>query len=182
MARDAAFRFAVVAVPVALLAGWQLAGRVDSDVFIAVLGFLLIGLAVFVLSTHTPSAQMGEERPAAPGPLGALGGGIGLLSGMFAVGGGLLTVPFLARLQRMAPHRAAATTAATSMATSVAGSVGHTLAGNVVWGSAAVLIVGAFLGSLAGARLAGRLGERVVLGLLSVGLVAAGVPLIVRAF
>ena len=181
VARPVAGWFALGAVPIALLAGWQLAGRVDSDLFIAVLGFLLIGLAVFVLVVHSQRGVAPEERPTQRGPLLGVGASIGLLSGMFAVGGGLLTVPVMSRVQRMGPHRAAATTAATSMATGAAGSVGHALAGNVRWGSAAVMIAGAIVGSLTGARLAGRMSERVVLALLAAGLMAAGVPLIVRA-
>jgi uncharacterized membrane protein YfcA len=179
--RDVALAFALTAVPVAMFSSWQLAGRVDSDLFIAVLGFLLIALAVFVLVVHLGRGPVQPERPARRGPLAAMGAAIGLMSGMFAVGGGLVTVPTFARIQRMAPHRAAATTAASSMTTSVAASVGHGFAGNVDWPSAAIMIVGAAIGSTTGARLSGRLSELVVLSLLAAGLVTAGVPLIVRA-
>jgi len=41
-----------------------------------------------------------------------------------------------------------------------------------------VLIVGAVIGSTAGARIAGRLSGRTVLALVAVGLVGAGVPLL----
>ena len=67
------------------------------------------------------------------------------------------------------------------MLSSAGGAIGHTLAGNVVWSRAGVLIIGAAAGSTLGARLAGHLAPRVVLALVAAGLVGAGVPLLLTA-
>lgn len=182
VARPVAGWFVAGSVPVAITCSWFVAGRIDGDVFIGLLGFLLLALAVFVVTTPPvvePAGALGvAARPVA---LSAGGCVVGAMSGTFAVGGGLLTVPYLSRLQRLGPHRAAATTATTAMASSSAAALGHTLAGNVVWAKAGVLVVGAFAGATGGARLAGRLHPRVVTALLALGLVGAAVPLIVRA-
>lgn len=61
---------------------------------------------------------------------------------------------------------------------SLAGAAGHTIAGNVVWGRAALLVVGGIVGSAIGARLAGHLQARTVLIGLAAGLVVAGVSLL----
>jgi uncharacterized membrane protein YfcA len=61
------------------------------------------------------------------------------------------------------------------------GALGHTMAGNVVWSRAGVLIVGAALGSSLGAQVAGRLPAKAVLALVAIGLVGAGIPLLVAA-
>ncbi len=172
--RSVAGWFAMGSVPAALLCAWLVADRIDADLFTSVLGFVLIALAVFVVlaphSTHD-SQEIGRPRR---GRL-ALGGlGVGVLSGTFAVGGGLLTVPQLTSVQKMRPHRAAATTSATSMMASFAGATGHSIAGNVVWGHAGLLVAGAIVGSTFGARLAGRLPARTVLAGLAAGLVVAG--------
>lgn len=181
--REVAGWFAVGAVPAAMATGWLLAKRIDTQVFTGALGVLLAALAIFVLSGRFRAEGGADGSPMAPrrGALAAWGLTIGATSGTFAVGGGLVTVPLLARLQGLAPHRASATTTATAMASSAAASVGHTVAGNVVWGHAAVLVLGAFVGSTLGARLAGRLAERTILVLLAGGLSAAAVPLLVDA-
>ncbi len=173
-------RFALGAVPTALLAAWLLANRIDAEAFVGILGVLLLLLAVAVLATRTRPADV-VERPAASRRLVLSGALIGLTSGTFAVGGGLVTVPLLERLQRMRTHRATATTSATAMASSFAGSTGHTIAGNVRWAEAGVLMVAAMTGSVAGARLAGRLAPATVRALVATGLIGAGVPLLLDA-
>jgi uncharacterized membrane protein YfcA len=179
--RQVAAWFALGSVPAALLFGWLLADRINADWFIALLGFLLLALAVFVVVVPTPSGAEGSPEPPKRVRLYFMGSAIGSLSGLFAVGGGLITMPTLSRMQKLSAHRATATTSATSMAGSIAGSVGHSLAGNVQWDKAGILMVGAFVGSSVGARTAGRLSSQTVLVLLALGLVAAGVPLVVEA-
>lgn len=176
--RGIALWFGIGSAPVALLAGWFLAGRIDAAVFNATLGLLLLVLALVVV--FGPGASAGSDAVRAPrrGLLVGTGSLIGVLGGTFSVGGGLLTVPFLGWSHRLAPHRATATTQATASVTSIAAAVGHTVAGNVRWIDAAPLVAGALAGSSIGAHISGRLSERVVLVLLASGLVAAAVPLL----
>lgn len=187
--RSVAAWWASVAGPVALLSGWLLTNRLDSDVLLTIIGLLMIALAVFVVVGSVGLGSVGLGRPAveintgSPGEprVGALllgGSGVGFLNGAFAVGGGLIAVPYLARVQHLSAHRAAATTAAAGMVASSAATVGHALAGNIVWVYAPPLILGAVIGSSTGARLSPRLAPRTVMALLSAGLVAAGAPLI----
>lgn len=173
--------FALGAVPVALVCGLVLASSIDRALFNDLLGFLLLGLAAFVVlsPTHHDEGAEPDERSLRVLPVG--GAFVGFLSGTFAVGGGLVTLPIIGRIRRLVPHRAAATTSATAMLSSAGGAIGHTLAGNVVWSRAGVLIIGAVAGSTAGARLAGHLAPRVVLALVAAGLVGAGLPLLVAS-
>jgi uncharacterized membrane protein YfcA len=179
--RPVAGWFALGSVPVALLAAWLLANRINAGAFNGILGALLVALGALVAIGPSLDQADGGEIPARPGPLSASGALVGLTSGTFAVGGGLITVPLLSRLQNLAPHRAAATTTATAMAASAAASIGHTVAGNVDWAKAGVLSLGAVTGALLGAQVAGRLSQRTVSVLLAVGLFSAGVPLLVEA-
>lgn len=201
VARPVAGWFAIGSVPVALLSAWLLSNRIDARAFNGILGALLLALAAAVMfgpspvpTQEEPTSDTGAralsargrtrdgERPPERTRLVGAGSLVGLTSGTFAVGGGLITVPVLARLQRLSAHRAAATTAATAMAASSAATIGHTVAGNVVWAKAGVLIAGAVVGSSFGAHLAGRLHHRTVLAMLAVGLIGAGVPLLVDAW
>lgn len=177
--RRAAVWFASGSLPVALLCGLVVASRIDRDAFADLLGILLLGLAVFVVCMPTQHRVHDVPPDAVPRPLPLAGAFVGFLSGTFAVGGGLVSLPILARIRGLEPHRAAATTSATAMLGTLGGALGHTLAGTVVWSRAGVLTVGAVIGSTAGARIAGRLSARTVLALVAVGLVGAGVPLLV---
>ncbi len=178
--RRAALWFAAGSIPSALLFAAVVADRIDSSVFVDLLGLLLLTLAVFVVAMPTTFDEHGERALHSLRALPAGGVVVGFLGGTFAVGGGLVTLPFLARLCRLEPHRAAATTAATAMLSSLASSTGHAIVGNVRWSYAVILVIGAGLGSTFGASRAGRLRPRTVLLLVAGGLVATGVPLLVR--
>ncbi|MEO0494140.1 MAG: sulfite exporter TauE/SafE family protein [Actinomycetota bacterium] len=178
--RRAAGWFAAGSVPAALFFAAIVADRIDADLFVDLLGVLLLLLAVFVLvmPTSFPDAEPPDDRSLRLLPIAGVG--VGFLGGTFAVGGGLVTLPVLARLRRLEPHRAAATTAATAMLGSLASSTGHAIAGNVEWATALALAIGALAGSTFGARRAGRLPPRAVLLLVAAGLLATGIPLLLR--
>ena len=178
--RPAAAWFAAGSIPSALFFSAVVADRIDGDVLVDLLGALLLALALFVVVMPT---SYDDQAPPSDQSLRLMpvgGVGVGFLGGTFAVGGGLVTLPFIGRLRRLVPHRATATTAATAMLSSLASSTGHSIAGNVDWGKALALAVGAFVGSTLGARHAGRLAPRIVLVLVAGGLVATGVPLLLR--
>ncbi|MBB5711963.1 sulfite exporter TauE/SafE family protein [Sphingomonas xinjiangensis] len=82
----------------------------------------------------------------------ALGFGVGLLSGMFGVGGGFLTTPLLI-FYGIPPTVAAASAASQVTGASVSGVFAHFRRGGVDMHMGAVLVVGGVLGSIAGAGL-----------------------------
>ena len=82
----------------------------------------------------------------------ALGGGVGLLSGMFGVGGGFLTTPLLI-VYGIPPPVAAASAASQVTGASVSGVLAHGRRGGIDVKMGGVLVAGGFLGSLAGAWL-----------------------------
>src|SRR6478736_10432375 len=81
-----------------------------------------------------------------------LGLGVGLLSGMFGVGGGFLTTPLLI-FYGIPPTVAAASAASQVTGASVSGVFAHFRRGGVDVQMGAVLVVGGILGSFAGAGL-----------------------------
>jgi uncharacterized membrane protein YfcA len=78
-----------------------------------------------------------------------LGGGVGLLSGMFGVGGGFLTTPLLI-VYGIPPTVAAASAASQVTGASVSGVFAHFRRGGVDIKMGGVLVSGGLLGSLAG--------------------------------
>jgi hypothetical protein len=90
-----------------------------------------------------------------------LGGGVGLLSGMFGVGGGFLTTPLLI-VYGIPPTVAAASSASQVTGASVSGVFAHWRRGGVDAKMGGVLVAGGVLGSFAGAwifRLLQQLGQ-----------------------
>ena len=82
----------------------------------------------------------------------ALGAGVGLLSGMFGVGGGFLTTPLLI-VYGIPPTVAAASAATQVTGASVSGVFAHFRRGGVDVRMGTVLVIGGVLGSLFGAWL-----------------------------
>lgn len=74
---------------------------------------------------------------------------VGFLSGMFGIGGGFLTTPFLI-FSGISPMIAVATQASQLVASSVAGSIGHWKRGNVDLKMGSVMLVGGLFGSFFG--------------------------------
>ena len=179
--------FALGAGPVALLSGWLLTERIDSQALLAFIGVLLLVLAAFVVVRYTVgglgsgAAQGSVMIAPRKASLFAGGAAVGVMNGTFAVGGGLVAVPYMAKVQKLSAHQAAATTTAAGTVGSAAATLGHSFNGNVQWSFAPLLFVGALAGSWIGAKWAGRLSERVVMALLAAGLVIAGLPLVIWA-
>lgn len=82
----------------------------------------------------------------------ALGFGVGLLSGMFGVGGGFLTTPLLI-FYGIPPTVAAASAASQVTGASVSGAIAHFRRGGVDLHMGTVLVAGGVIGSIAGAGL-----------------------------
>ncbi len=87
--------------------------------------------------------------------------GIGVVSGIFAalfgIGGGVVIVPLLMLVARMAPRRAAATSLAALILTSLIGVVRYSGTGHVDWVAAAMIGAPAVVGVLVGIRVQRRL-------------------------
>jgi uncharacterized membrane protein YfcA len=88
----------------------------------------------------------------------ALGGGVGLLSGLFGVGGGFLMTPLLIFIG-VPPPVAVGSEAAQIVASSVSGVIAHMRRGNVDFRMGLVLLLGGFVGSTAGVKLFAYLRE-----------------------
>jgi hypothetical protein len=79
------------------------------------------------------------------------GAGIGMLSGIVGVGGGIFLSPVLILAGWADPKQTAATSAAFIVVNSMAGLAGRAARGALLWGHVAPLVAAAFLGGLAGA-------------------------------
>jgi uncharacterized membrane protein YfcA len=100
------------------------------------------------------SASPANPRLGALLLIGVLGG---VLSGLFAIGGGILMIPLLAWRARMDQRRAAATSLVAIVPTAVVSSAAYLLHGEIDVVAGALVAVGAVAGAVIGSRLLRRL-------------------------
>lgn len=103
---------------------------------------------------------------------------VGVLSGMFGIGGGTLMVPMMVLLFRFPPHVATATSMFVIFLSAITGSAMHIWQGNVFWFAALFLAPGAWLGGQLGAYISARLSSRALLLLFRLALVLIAIQMI----
>ena len=140
--------FIVGSVPGALIGGWL---PVSARTY----GWLLAAaLLVAAGRLCLPSIRQVEllVRPRLFSAV-SVGVGIGLLSGVVGVGGGIFLSPLMMLLRWADPKQTAAASAGFIVANSAAGLTGRFMAGRLVMGSLVPLVVAAFAGGVVGSRL-----------------------------
>lgn len=167
--------FACASVPFAFLGGqWTL----PSPVYRQVVGLTLL-VAALRLLTHAVPRDGQVPRPLPPAVGAASGAGIGLLSGLTGVGGGIYLTPLLLFTRWADTREAAGISAAFILVNSVAGLAGHSLASRTLPHALPLFAVAAVAGGLIGSTLGSRrLGSPAFRRLLGVVLVIAAAKLI----
>ncbi|MDP7002181.1 MAG: sulfite exporter TauE/SafE family protein [Candidatus Thalassarchaeaceae archaeon] len=167
---DLSIPFISASVPMAALGGFML---VEGGVYDALLSIALIVAAWRLVSDDAGVSE--ATRPSAP-KAAAVGGGIGLASGVIGLGGGIFLLPALMLGRWGTAKEAAATTSLFVWLNSLAGLVGTGLAGRLdlapglLLPFASTVLVGGIIGSRYGAQVSSQRGVR---GLLVVVLLLA---------
>lgn len=109
--------------------------------------------------------------------------GIGIVSGVFAamfgVGGGVVIVPLLLLMTRLAPRQAAATSLAALIIASLIGVTRYAGTGFVRWEVALLLAIPAVVGLLIGLRIQSRISGDALLIAFGVLIIAIGLRFVV---
>lgn len=173
-----AWPFLVGSVPLAYLGSrLPIAGHVYYWLVGGVL--LLSGIRLFWVPPGTAPVKT-PPIPGAPVRLGA-GAGIGLLSGMVGVGGGIFLSPVLLLARWATAKQTSAVSAIFIVANSLAGLAGRFQQGGMVQPGTLTLVAAGFAGALAGSYIgAFAIGQRALQRALAVVLVFAAMKLILR--
>jgi uncharacterized membrane protein YfcA len=165
--------FAVTSIPLAAVGG---ALALPDPVYKRVVGAVLLVAAFHLFRTAATAHAPGVRPPAAWLALAA-GAGLGLLSGLTGVGGGIFLSPLLLMAGWAGIRETAAVSAAFILANSVAGLAGLASAGGgLPGGGIAILALAAGAGGWAGSRLGSRrLARPTIRRLLALVLLLAGV-------
>src|SRR5262245_8857102 len=90
----------------------------------------------------------------------AIGCGVGVFSGIFGVGGGVLLVPIMVSWLGMTRKAAHATSLVAVAVLAFAGTASFALSGEVAWAAVGLLIAGGLVGAPIGAALLPRIADR----------------------
>jgi len=107
---------------------------------------------------------------------------VGILSGLFGIGGGLLMVPTMILLFRMPAHIATATSMFMILFLSIASSSTHILLGHVNWEYALIFVPGAWIGGTLGSKINQMLKSQTIEWIFKIILVMMGIRLMIEGF
>lgn len=170
----------------AAMIGSALTGQLQGGIFQLVFGVFMLLMAVLLMMRERmkPSSKQWPVRREWTDASGAVheygfavlpglavGFGVGLVSGLFGIGGGSLFVPVMVLLFRFPPHVATATSMFVIFLSSILGSGVKASLGEVDWLLVLALVPGAWIGGKIGAKIASRMSGKGLLWLLRVTLI-----------
>ncbi|WP_138418751.1 sulfite exporter TauE/SafE family protein [Aquibacillus sediminis] len=169
----------------------------ETDQFAGVFGLLMIGISLLMfftksikpigiiktgkLHTYTDENGMSWEYKYSTILAIIICFFIGILSGLFGIGGGSLLVPIMLLLFGFPTAVAIPTSMFIVFLSGITGSVTHVSLGNVHWLYALALIPGAWFGARFGAYLNRKLNEKVVVTIFRLILIIIGFRMVINA-
>jgi uncharacterized membrane protein YfcA len=179
---NAAIPFALATLPGAFL-GSYIADKFDGQMLDFCFGcFLLIMSGIMYWNTRRQppldNIVIGKDFHYNR-PLGIISSlGVGFISSIFGIGGGIVHVPVMIYLLGFPVHIATATSHFVLACSSLSGVISHVMLHHVVWIPAICIGIGAGIGAQIGARLSKKTKSRSILVLLALAVFAMGLKLI----
>ncbi|MDG9702818.1 sulfite exporter TauE/SafE family protein [Streptomyces sp. DH37] len=155
-------------------AGGLVGGRVPDAVLLAAFAVMMIATAAAMLRGRRAAGPDPAHRQLPVGRVLLDGAVVGLVTGLVGAGGGFLVVPALALLGGLPMPVAVGTSLLVIAVKSAAGFAGYLSSVPVDWTTALAVTASAVAGSLAGARLAGRVPADVLSRLFAWSVLAMG--------
>lgn len=141
----------IASVPMAFIGGLV---KLNEKTFFILLGFSLVTAALLMFFQKNNQKEKTETKPTSVVFSSAMGAGIGLLSGMVGIGGGIFLSPVLNILKWDTPKNIAATASFFILINSAAGLAGQMFQNNLTidWTFALPLMTAVLLGGQLGSR------------------------------
>ena len=154
-----AIRFTIAGI-IGAFAGAELGKAINGKYLLILFALLMLWIAVSMYRTREKQPVVHKNIPKHHAWVYFYGGGTGVLSGFFGIGGGFLIVPALMRSARLPILNAVASSLLAVGALGTATAISYSLEGLVDWRIAAEYIAGGILGGWLGALSADKLGQR----------------------
>ncbi len=179
----AALPFALATLPGAFLGSYivdNFTGKQLNFYFGAFL--LIIAIIMYLNNMYTKKADVLKIPPEFKfnkklGICSSLG--VGFLSSMFGIGGGVIHVPIMVYLLNFPVHIATATSTFILAICSMFGVVSHLFLNHIVWIPAISISIGAAVGAQIGAKISKKTKSKIILTLLSISMFALGLKLMI---
>lgn len=187
--------FLLGSIPGSVLGSW-LNQFIDANKFSLYFGFIMICISLLLFIKRKERTQaskivndkknsrtfrIGEETyhyTVAIFPAILISFGVGMLSGMFGIGGGAIMVPVMLLLFGFPVHIAVPTSMFMIFFISLVSSLTHIVLGHVPWGYIFFFILGAFIGGTLGAKVNQLLTGKTLKWILRIVLIGVGLRLI----
>jgi len=174
-----AWPFVLLSIPFAFAGGLL---KISALIYFLLLSAVLLFAAYRLIRGAVATGDEPSVPPTAPIALSA-GGGIGLLSGIVGVGGGIFLSPLMILMKWAATKQTAAISAFFIVVNSIAGLGGRFVRGGLevgnIWPFALAAAAGGLIGSYFGA---GKFTSRALRQLLGIVLLIAALKLVITAF
>jgi uncharacterized membrane protein YfcA len=172
---------AAAAIPGSII-GVFVVRNVSGLVFDIAYGTLLVTLSILVIRhRNTAFVEPGTRTIAHRLPVAILAGfGVGIVSSVFGIGGGIVLVPLLLIAAKIQPTVVSATSGFIVMCTAPVGVLTHGIAGDIDWAIALPLVVGGLVGGSVAPSIAKRVASPHIVTLLAIVLMLAAAGLVLR--
>jgi uncharacterized membrane protein YfcA len=168
-------------VPASIL-GAHVVRAITPMEFDVLLAALTLALAIHVL-LRSKTRAVPTARPATEAAwwlMAGVGAIVGVLSGLFGAGGGVVLIPALIYFTELSPHEITATAQFAVLFVSAAGLGAHVLQHDLHIAFALPLLIAALIGGPLGARFSSRLQPARLLFFVGAALIVAAVALVAR--
>ncbi len=178
-----AIPFAIATLPGAFLGSWIVdkftVGMLNLyyGIFIGCMAMLMYWNATRAKHENLLEIPEGFQYNRCIGIVASMG--VGFLSSIFGVGGGIIHVPMMVYVLDFPVHIATATSCFILAVSALAGTVTHVLLDHVVWLPAICISIGAAIGAQIGARISRKTRSKTILILLSLAMLCVSVRLII---
>lgn len=174
-----AWPFILLSIPAAFLGGLI---HIADKTYFLLLAFALLVAAIRLAFSFTSNENHNGLRSPSMFVALPIGGGIGFLSGIVGVGGGIFLSPIMILRRWADPKKTSAVSALFIVVNSLSGITGRVARGGFEFSAAVPFIVAAFLGGLAGSHFgANRFSGMTLRRILSAVLLVAAFKLVVTA-
>lgn len=149
-----AFKVLLTAIPTNIFFSYISDIVAPTFLMVATAGVMMYVAVTFILRGWFLQEEAQEHIKASATVIALVGCLTGILSGLLAVGGGIVMVPAFVRIFKMQLKQAIATSLLCVAALSIPGTIVHGVLGHIHWQSTAVLALVSFPCTAIGARLA----------------------------